>query len=323
MKLTDDEAKSFGMETNHERMTNGEHRFRLSHVDGSSYCRTEATEAGWQNSHYHKGITEWYVVQRGWIAYAERSSTNSFHLTILEEGDGITVQSMISHNIFMSDNSVIHTIKATKAKLENDWFASPELDTYTSQFTSNELYKQRMMKNLQSPRLLLREFSYSDWKSIHDYAKRPEASRYQVWEPQSETDSQLFLVERVNTSLQEPRSQFAFAIINRKTSTLIGSVELTIRDANHHSAELSYIIHPDYWGRGYATEAASLMLTFGFSQLNLHRIYAKCDPRNKGSERVMQKMGMVWEGRLREDLLIAEGWRDSLLYSILARDYNS
>ncbi|MGN7313127.1 GNAT family N-acetyltransferase [Alkalicoccobacillus gibsonii] len=47
------------------------------------------------------------------------------------------------------------------------------------------------------------------------------------------------------------------------------------------------------------------------------------DPRNKGSERVMQKIGMVWEGRLREDLLLSEGWRDSLIYSILARDYNS
>lgn len=178
-------------------------------------------------------------------------------------------------------------------------------------------------ENLQSTRLSLREFSYSDWESIHDYAKRPEVSRYQVWNPQSEVDSQLFLAERIRISLLEPRSQFAFAIIEKETNTLIGSVELTIRDTQHQAAELSYILHPDYWGSGYATEAARLMLTFGFSQLNLNRIYAKCDPRNKGSERVMQKVGMVWEGRLREDLLLADGWRDSLIYSLLARDFNS
>ncbi|MEN0642443.1 GNAT family protein [Alkalicoccobacillus gibsonii] len=323
MKLTDDEAKSFGVATNHERMINGEHRFRLNHVDGSSYCRTEATDAGWQNSHYHKGVTEWYVVQSGWIAYAEQTSSKESHLTILEEGEGITVRPMVPHNIFMSENSVIHTVKATKEKHKNDWFASPELDAYTSQFTSEDLFNKRMMKSLRSTRLSLREFYYSDWKSIHDYAKRPEVSRYQVWEPQSETDSQHFLAERMVTSLQEPRFQFAYAIIQRETNTLIGSVELTIRDVKHQAAELSYILHPDYWGKGYATEAAGLMLSFGFYKMNLHRIYAKCDPRNKGSERVMQKIGMVWEGRLREDLLLSEGWRDSLIYSILARDYNS
>ncbi|WYP27286.1 GNAT family protein [Alkalihalobacillus sp. FSL W8-0930] len=323
MKLSDHEAKAFGVETNHERMENGEHRFRLNHVDGSSYCRTEATDPGWQNSHYHKGVTEWYVVQSGWIAYAECSSTNTFHLTILEEGEGITVSPMVPHNIYLSENSVIHTIKATKEKQENDWFASPELDVYTSQFTDEDLSNRRMMKTLKSSRLTLRELSYSDWESIHAYAKRPEVSRYQVWNPQSEVDSQLFLAERIRISLLEPRSQFAFAIIEKETNILIGSVELTIRDTQHQAAELSYIIHPNYWGSGYASEAVRLMLTFGFSQLNLNRIYAKCDPRNKGSERVMQKVEMVWEGRLREDLLLADGWRDSLIYSLLARDFNS
>lgn len=69
-----------------------------------------------------------------------------------------------------------------------------------------------------------------------------------------------------------------------------------------------------------ATEAARLLIDFGFKELHLHRIYATCDPRNIASYKVMEKLGLTFEGRMRENLLIKDGWRDSLLYSILETD---
>ena len=66
------------------------------------------------------------------------------------------------------------------------------------------------------------------------------------------------------------------------------------------------------------------MMTFGFETLKLHRIYATCDPRNIGSSKVLEKIGMSKEGILRENMLMKDGvWRDSLLYSMLKQEWPS
>ncbi|MBD7984292.1 GNAT family N-acetyltransferase [Sporosarcina sp. Sa2YVA2] len=97
--------------------------------------------------------------------------------------------------------------------------------------------------------------------------------------------------------------------------------EINVRNNANRAGEIAYILNPDYWGMGLATEVANLLISFGFSQLNFHRLYATCDPRNCGSIRVLEKVGMTKEGRMREDLLIKDGWRDSLLYSLLDHEW--
>ncbi len=101
---------------------------------------------------------------------------------------------------------------------------------------------------------------------------------------------------------------------------MVGAGELHIQDFHGHNGEIGYSLHPAFWGRGIATEAARLLIDFGFRKLHLHRIYATCDPRNTASFKVMEKAGLSYEGRMRENLLIKDGWRDSLLYSILETD---
>ena len=68
---------------------------------------------------------------------------------------------------------------------------------------------------------------------------------------------------------------------------------------------------------------ASLLIDFGFSELNMHRVFATCDPRNIGSAKVLGKVGMIREGRIRDDLLLKDGWYDSLLYSILENEWKN
>ena len=85
--------------------------------------------------------------------------------------------------------------------------------------------------------------------------------------------------------------------------------------------EIGYILNPEYWGRGFATDVSKLLIDFGFKEYKLHRIFATCDPRNIGSSRVLEKAGMRKEGRIRENLLIKDGWRDSLLYSVLEHEW--
>ncbi len=102
---------------------------------------------------------------------------------------------------------------------------------------------------------------------------------------------------------------------------MIGAGEINIRDFTNRVGEVAYIVNPDYGRKGIATDVSKMLIDFGFKELNLHRIYATCDPRNIGSLKVLKKVGMVKEGRIREDLLIKEGWRDSLLYSVLQYEW--
>ncbi|MBO0992739.1 hypothetical protein [Bacillus sp. SD088] len=141
-KISMEEAHLAGVDVNFERMGNGEKRFRLVSTDGSSYCRTIASErGGWQNSHYHKVVSEFYVVQSGWIVYAEISSNGALNVSFLHEGESVTVKPFVHHNIFLPPHAVIHTIKYGDGSTDIDWFPSKELDQHTQNLSEDDLLK--------------------------------------------------------------------------------------------------------------------------------------------------------------------------------------
>jgi RimJ/RimL family protein N-acetyltransferase len=91
----------------------------------------------------------------------------------------------------------------------------------------------------------------------------------------------------------------AFAITLREGEELIGVISLGIR-SQPESAEIGYWVGKPYWNQGYATEAAMAMLDYGFNTLHLNRLYARHMSRNPASGKVMRKIGMQHEGRLRQ-----------------------
>lgn len=131
----------YGITCEHERMDNGELRFRLKSDDGSSYIKTVAgKKAAWQNSHYHKCTKEIYIIQKGWIAFATLLSDGELSLTILAADDILTTEPHIAHNIYMPIHTVIHTIKYGSPS-KNDWFESKELDKVTKQLSEKDILK--------------------------------------------------------------------------------------------------------------------------------------------------------------------------------------
>src|SRR5690625_2632729 len=179
-----------------------------------------------------------------------------------------------------------------------------------------------MIGVLKGERVNLREMEEKDWVDVHKYASQEKVCQYQPWGPNSEQETEDFVKQVIFDAKKENRSRFVFAIILKENGKMIGAGEINIRDYTNRVGEIAYIINPEYWGLGYATEVAKVLIPFGFNQLNLHRIFATCDPRNIGSSRVLEKVGMIKEGRIREDLLIKNGWRDSLMYSILEQEWN-
>lgn len=179
-----------------------------------------------------------------------------------------------------------------------------------------------MDKQQPKKRIRWREMAQEDWPDVHTYASMEIVCQYQPWGPNTKEETLIFMEAVLQDAKKKPRSRFTFAIFEQETATMIGSGEITIRDTINREGEIGYIFHPDYWGQGYATEVARLLVNFGFDELNLHRIYATCDPRNGASAKVLEKLGMVKEGCLRENLYIKGGWRDSFVYSILEHEWN-
>ena len=85
--------------------------------------------------------------------------------------------------------------------------------------------------------------------------------------------------------------------------------------------EIWYLIRPENWGKGIATEAVKQLLDLGFGELGLHRIWATCLPENPASERVLEKVGMRKEGFLVKNLKIHGVWKSSFLYAMLAEEW--
>jgi [ribosomal protein S5]-alanine N-acetyltransferase len=170
---------------------------------------------------------------------------------------------------------------------------------------------------LTSERLILRDLTTEDWPAVHAYATRPEVFRYQPWGPNTPDESRYYVESAIAYAQEQPRSNYTLGVIHAATGEMLGACGIMIRSRQQHNAEIAYVLHPDHWGHGYATEAARLLLRFGFATLGLHRVFATCDPRNTASAHVLEKLGMTCEGRLREIMLIRDRWRDSLLYSLL------
>lgn len=111
-RITSEKASTdHGITTFHNRMPNGELRFRLKKADGTAYIRTEAdSTGGWQESHYHKFVQETYIVQKGWIAFAQYEN-KEFTIKRFVEGQSFTTKPHIIHNVYMPKRAVIHTVK--------------------------------------------------------------------------------------------------------------------------------------------------------------------------------------------------------------------
>jgi|SRR5271154_4650144 len=174
---------------------------------------------------------------------------------------------------------------------------------------------------LQTKRLILRDLRASDESAIHEYASDPAVARLMVWGPNTPEMTHEFLGRALAAQGQEPQNSMEPAIELKSDSRMIGSVGLRIKDEANRTADMGWVLNRSYWGRGYMTEAAGAMLNLAFRKLNLHRVWATCDPRNHGSFRVMEKIGMRREALFLKDKFEKGEWRDSYLYAVLEEEW--
>ena len=135
--------------------------------------------------------------------------------------------------------------------------------------------------------------------------------------PENEASTRAILAQKLDP---ENKDHLGWALYDKENS-FIGEIGLIFAPKRFKKAEISYTIHPDHWGKGYATEAAKKVIEQAFNRFLLHRIEAGVAVQNEKSIRVLEKLGMKREGRHRDILPLISGWSDNFSYALLLSEY--
>ena len=175
---------------------------------------------------------------------------------------------------------------------------------------------------METDRLILRKMMVKDYEDMYLYACRPEVTKYLTWKPHTSPMYTKDYLEYIATkySLGE---FYDWAVIDKYDQKMIGTCGFTRFDFHSNSAEIGYVLNPEYWGKGYATEAVKAVMKFGFETLGVVRIEAKYMNGNDASRRVMEKVGMSYEGMMRSALLVGDEYKNIGICSILLDEYKT
>lgn len=170
-------------------------------------------------------------------------------------------------------------------------------------------------------RVTLEPLRDDDLEPLYAMQSDPEVCRYLLYEPRTrEQVEEVLARDAGRTRLAEP-DDYLQPAIRDEHGRFVGTMYLVLKSVDDRTAEIGWILLPDAQGRGYAAEAARLLLDFCFEQLELHRVYAELDPRNTASVALCERLGMRHEGHFVEDMFLKGEWTDTGRYAVLEREW--
>jgi RimJ/RimL family protein N-acetyltransferase len=178
----------------------------------------------------------------------------------------------------------------------------------------------RKQPTLITQRLILRPFSLEDAAAVQQLAGAREIAATTLHIPHPYEDGMAETWIQAHSPSFENGTGATFAVVLRVNRALCGAIGLAI-ERRHSRAELGYWIGVPYWDQGYATEAARAVVRYAFASLALHRVHAMHMRHNPASGRVLQKIGMTWEGRLRQHVLKWGQFQDLEIYGLLRSEW--
>ena len=146
---------------------------------------------------------------------------------------------------------------------------------------------------MRSGRILLRDFTETDVDALFAAHSDPRVMRYYAPEVGTVENAQMLVDLFIRWANESPRRNFQLAIVHAQTVSLIGSCGIRSKDCHSGHAEFGIGIHPEYWGRGLAQEAAKAMLGFGFSELNLAEIRGIAVSQNEAVAKFVRRLGFT------------------------------
>ncbi len=177
------------------------------------------------------------------------------------------------------------------------------------------------MKTITTKRLILRPYRIDDAPRIEKLVSEKDIAKstLNIPHPYPENSAKDFVTFALD--MEKQGKMLSFAIIEKDENVLIGSVSFNLKK-DFDRGELGYWIGKPYWNKGYGSEAAKALIRYGFGTLGLNRIYAAAFEQNPGSWRLMEKIGLKYEGTLREHVQRDGIHHDLRYYGLLRKDYH-
>ena len=173
---------------------------------------------------------------------------------------------------------------------------------------------------LQGKRVRLRGPRVDDADALFGLFADPDVMRYWSRPPMTARSEAEGLIAEIEDAFAQ-RTMLNWMLTTRSDDAVIGTCTLFRFEPRHRRAEVGYALRSDYWGRGLAAEAATLALDWAFRALALHRVEADIDPRNEGSHKLLERLGFVSEGLLRQRYFVGNEISDTELFGLLAVDW--
>lgn len=173
---------------------------------------------------------------------------------------------------------------------------------------------------IETKNLILRPLMTSDANDLFEFTSDPEVVKLTgMFKLQYNLQETVNYIEKVSENYKKKLS-VVWAVLHKPTKKVIGIFSIFSYIPPHSKAEIGGAGSRIFWNQGLGTEAAQAMISFGFEQMKLNRIQATCDPRNIVSKRLIEKVGMKYEGCLRQYYYLQNTFCDRYIYSIIKDD---
>ena len=177
-------------------------------------------------------------------------------------------------------------------------------------------------KTIETERLILRRFEYSDNEAMRKYWISDEKIQSLYSEPVYSTEEEVKGLLDKYIGSYEKEDYYRWAVIEKKSGECIGQIAYFLVDNKNLFAEIEYCIGSNFQCQGYATEATKAIIAYGFDKMNLHKVQICTKSINKPSKRVIEKCGFVYEGTLRDYFYMDGEYVGRLYYSMLKNEWN-
>ena len=169
----------------------------------------------------------------------------------------------------------------------------------------------------------LRPVRLEDWPVVHEWSRLSDIPRHQPWGPNRALQTREFVLAAIEAGSAQPQARHVLSAV--LANRVVGLAEITVT-AFHldrpDQAEMGYAVHPRLRGQGIGTTIAELATGYAFDVLGVHRVRAMTDTLNTGSVRLLQAVGYRLEATLREDVRLADRWRDSHVFALLEDEWD-
>jgi ribosomal-protein-alanine N-acetyltransferase len=175
--------------------------------------------------------------------------------------------------------------------------------------------------NIKTRRLDFIKLNIDDYLKVHEYVSNEDVSRFIGWNlMKNEEETKHFIEELIKR--EELDTHWYSSIVEAKSGKIIGNVMLFNFDRAALNVEIGYVLHQDFWNKGYGNEIVDVLSSFIFDEMKFKKIYAKVIKNNIPSSIILQKNGFLLEGDLKDHLVVEGEYMDLMILSKFAEEKN-